>query len=96
MIQLLGQQEENRMNENEVFDAATMISAAIIIAGGAIGSGLGIGNVASKYIEGVARQPQLAKELQVRTMVIAGFLDSLPIIAIGIGLLLLFANPLAG
>jgi len=84
------------MNENEVFDAATMISAAIIIAGGAIGSGLGIGNVASKYIEGVARQPQLAKELQVRTMVIAGFLDSLPIIAIGIGLLLLFANPLAG
>ncbi len=83
------------MNENEVFNAASIIAAAIIIAGGAIGSGLGIGKIAAKYVEGVARQPELAKELQVRTMVIAGFLDSLPIIAIGIGLLILFANPMA-
>ncbi|TQV88675.1 F0F1 ATP synthase subunit C [Aliikangiella coralliicola] len=83
------------MNENELFNAASIIAAAIVIAGGAIGSGLGIGNVAAKYIEGAARQPELAKDLQVRTMVIAGFLDSLPIISIGIGLLILFVNPMA-
>lgn len=83
------------MNEHELLDAASVIAAAIVIAGGAIGSGLGIGKIAAKYIEGVARQPELAKELQLRTMIIAGFLDSLPIIAIGIGLLILFANPLA-
>ena len=83
------------MNENEMFNAASILAAAIMIAGGAIASGLGIGKIAAKYIEGAARQPELAKDLQVRTMIIAGFLDSLPIIAIGIGLLVLFANPMS-
>ena len=40
-----------------MINATSMIAPAIIIGGAAIGSGLGIGTVASKFIEGVARQP---------------------------------------
>lgn len=83
------------MNSIDIINATSMIAAAILIGGAAIGSGLGIGTVASKFIEGVARQPELANELQKKTMIMAAFLDAVPMMAVGIGLLLIFANPLA-
>ncbi|WP_196137182.1 F0F1 ATP synthase subunit C [Aliikangiella sp. G2MR2-5] len=80
------------MESVDLIKAASLIATAIIIAGAAIGSGLGIGKVAAKFVESAARQPSLAKDLQVKTMIMAAFLDAVPMIAVGIGLLILFTS----
>ena len=82
------------MNEAEMTTALSQLAIAILLGGAAIGSGLGIGLVSSKMIEGAARQPEQAPSLFVRTLILAGLLDAVPIIAVGIGLMMLFSNPL--
>ena len=49
-----------------------------------------------KFLESVARQPELGSQLQTRMFIVAGLLDAIPMIGVGIAMLLLFANPLAG
>lgn len=62
---------------------------------GALGSCIGIGLMASKFLEGTARQPELADTLQVKAFLMAGLLDGAFIIATGIGLWFATANPFA-
>ncbi len=83
------------MNETAFFDAMTMLAAAILLAGAAIGSALGVGSVGAKLIESTARQPTEASVLQNKAFLMAGMLDAIPILAVAVALLLLFANPLA-
>ncbi|MCH8175074.1 MAG: F0F1 ATP synthase subunit C [Proteobacteria bacterium] len=73
----------------------TMLAAAILLAGAAIGSALGVGSVGAKLIESTARQPTEASILQNKAFLMAGMLDAIPILAVAVALLLLFANPLA-
>ncbi len=80
---------------DDLLGAASTIGAAILMAGAAIGSGLGVGQVGAKLIEGAARQPHEANNLQVRALLMAGLLDAVPMLAVGTGMLLLFGNPLA-
>ena len=49
-----------------------------------------------QFLESVARQPELGSQLQTRMFIVAGLLDAVPMIGVGIAMLLLFANPLAG
>ena len=79
----------------ELIGAASTLGAAILIAGATVGSGLGVGHVGAKFLEGAARQPQQANELQVRALLMSGLLDAVPMLAVATGMLLLFANPLA-
>lgn len=79
----------------ELIGAASTLGAAILIAGAAIGSGLGVGQVGAKFLEGAARQPQIANELQARALLMSGLLDAVPMLAVATGMLILFANPLA-
>lgn len=60
---------------------------------GAAGSCIGIGMLASKYMEAAARQPEMAAPLQVRVFLLAGLLDGAFIISTGIGLWFATANP---
>lgn len=83
------------MENSDFFDALTMLSAAIMVAGAAIGSALGVGNVGSKLIESTARQPSEASALQNKAFLMAGMLDAIPILSIALALLLLFSNPLS-
>lgn len=48
------------------------------------------------FLEAVARQPELAPQLQTRMFLIAGLLDAVPMIGVGIGLFFIFANPFVG
>lgn len=82
------------MDDSTLFNSMTMLSVSILISGTAIGSALGVASVGSKLIESVARQPNEAASLQNKAFVMAGMLDALPILAVAIGLLLLFSNPL--
>jgi len=53
---------------------------------GAIGSCLGVGILASRYLEASARQPELMEPLQGKVFLLVGVLDGAFIIATGIGL----------
>ena len=62
---------------------------------GAIGSCLGIGVLAAKYLEASARQPELMERLQGKVFLLVGVLDGAFIIATGIGLWFTTAQPFA-
>ncbi len=74
----------------------TAIAATILIAFGALGTAVGFGLLGGKFLEGVARQPELAPQLQVKMFIVAGLLDAVPMIGVGIGLFFVFANPFIG
>jgi F-type H+-transporting ATPase subunit c len=69
------------------------LAVAHMIGLGAIGSCLGIGVMASKYLEAVARQPEMMEPLQAKVFLLVGVLDGAFIIATGIGLWFALANP---
>ena len=75
----------------------TEAQALIFIAGGilmglaAIGSGVGIGLLGGKYLEGVARQPELQPMLLTQLFIVLALVDAVPIIGVGISLYMIFA-----
>ena len=72
------------------------IASAILIAFGALGTAIGFGLLGGRFLEAVARQPELAPQLQTRMFLIAGLLDAVPMSGVGIGLFFIFANPFVG
>ncbi len=50
--------------------------------------------VASKFIEGLTRQPEAKNVLFVNTLISIGLVEALPIIATVIAIVILYANPL--
>ena len=77
-------------------EGMTVLAVALLIGLGALGTGIGFAILGGKFLEGVARQPELGSQLQTRMFIVAGLLDAVPMIGVGIALFLLFANPLAG
>lgn len=82
--------------ENTIVLAYSAIAAAIIAAGAAIGAALGDARVADRALEGMARQPEMAGKLFTNMLISIGLVESMPIIAIVIAIVLVFANPLVG
>lgn len=74
-----------------------LVSGLIYIAGGlmmglgALGAAIGIGNLGGKYMEGIARQPELIPMLRTQMFIVLGLVDAVPMIAVGIAFYLLFA-----
>ena len=58
-----------------------------------LGTAVGFALLGGKFLDGVARQPELGPQLQVKMFIVAGLLDAVPMIGVGIAMLLLFANP---
>ena len=77
-------------------EGMTVLAVALLIGLGALGTGIGFAILGGKFLEGVARQPELGSQLHTRMFIVAGLLDAVPMIGVGIAMLLLFANPLAG
>jgi F-type H+-transporting ATPase subunit c len=71
------------------------LAVALLIGIPAFGSCLGIGLATMKFLEGVARQPELGPELQTKYFLAVGVTDGAFIIATGIGLWFAIANPFA-
>jgi F-type H+-transporting ATPase subunit c len=67
------------------------IAGGILMGLGAIGSGVGIGILGRKYLEGVARQPELQPMLMTQLFISLALVDAVPIIAVGISLYMIFA-----
>ncbi|MGQ4003518.1 F0F1 ATP synthase subunit B [Francisellaceae bacterium CB52] len=73
----------------------TAIAVALLISLPALGTAIGFGVLGGKYLEGVARQPELGGMLLGRMFIVAAFVDAFAAISIAIGFLVLYANPLA-
>ncbi|KRK39030.1 F0F1 ATP synthase subunit C [Loigolactobacillus bifermentans] len=65
------------------------IAAAIAAAGAAIAAGIGNGQVISKTIEGMARQPELSGQLRGTMFIGVGLIEAVPIIAIVVSFILM-------
>ena len=68
-----------------------LVAGGILMGLGAIGSGVGIGILGCKYLEGVARQPELQPMLLTQLFISLALVDAVPIIAVGISLYMIFA-----
>ena len=71
----------------------TALAAAIMIGLGAIGTALGFGILGGKFLESSARQPEMIPVLQTKLFIIAGLLDAISMIGVGIALLYTFNIP---
>jgi F-type H+-transporting ATPase subunit c len=71
----------------------TVIAVAIIIGLGALGTAIGFALLGGKFLEGAARQPELAPMLQTKMFIVAGLLDAVTMIGLGVALFFTFANP---
>ena len=80
--------------ENAIMVAPALLGAGITMGLAAIGAGLGDSLVASKFIEGLTRQPEAKNVLFTNTLISIGLVESMAIIATVIALIMLFANPL--
>ncbi len=72
----------------------SVIGAALLIGLSALGIGIGMGILGGKFVEGIARQPELKGMLMTNMLFVAGLVDAFPIVGIVMGFLLFFAkNP---
>ncbi len=73
-------------------DATMLYLAAGIMMGlAAIGGAIGIGLLGGKFIEGAARQPDLLSLLRTQFFIVMGLVDAIPMIAVGLGMYVMFA-----
>ncbi len=73
-------------------DATMLYLAAGIMMGlAAIGGAIGIGILGGKFIEGAARQPDLLSLLRTQFFIVMGLVDAIPMIAVGLGMYVMFA-----
>ena len=77
----------------ETLQAFSVIGAALLIGLSALGTAIGFALLGGKFLEGVARQPEMAPMLQGRMLLVAGLLDAVPMMGVGVAFLLLYANP---
>lgn len=67
------------------------IAVALLIGLGALGTAIGFSLLGGKFLESAARQPELASQLQTKMFIVAGLVDAIPMIGVGIALYMLFA-----
>ncbi|CAA9892417.1 ATP synthase subunit c [Candidatus Methylobacter favarea] len=71
----------------------TAIAVGLILGMGALGTAIGFGLLGGKFLEGAARQPEMVPMLQVKMFIVAGLLDAVTMIGVGLALFFTFANP---
>lgn len=73
-------------------ESFSVLAAGLLISLAALGTGIGFGLLGGKFLEGVARQPELGPMLMIRMFIVAGLLDAFAAISIVMGLFLFFAS----
>ncbi len=71
----------------------TAIAVGLVLGMGALGTAIGFGLLGGKFLEGAARQPEMVPMLQVKMFIVAGLLDAVTMIGVGMALFFTFANP---
>ncbi len=73
--------------------STTTWAVAFLIGIGALGTAIGFALLGGKFLEGAARQPEMIPQLQVKMFIIAGLLDAVTMMGVGVALYFTFANP---
>ena len=73
--------------------AVSAFSAAVIAGMASIGAALGDSKAAPTALDAMARQPEMSQKLLVNLLISIGLIESIPIIASVIAIVLVFANP---
>lgn len=71
-------------------ETLTNLAAALAISIGALGPGLGIGILASKAMEGIARNPEAAGKIQTAMILAIAFAEAIAIYALVVALMIKF------
>ncbi|VBB08928.1 atpase f0 complex subunit c [Lucifera butyrica] len=79
--------------EHAIMVAGSLIGAGLAIGLAAVGAGIGDGSVTAKAVEGMARQPEAKGTILVNMLISVGLIESIPIIATVIAIVLVYANP---
>ena len=77
-----------------MIQAYTGIGIGLMIGLGAARACIGVGIMCSRFLEGAARQPELAPMLQAKVFLLLGLIDASFIIGVGLAMLFAFGNPL--
>ncbi len=73
--------------------SVTIIAVALLIGLGALATAIGFALLGGKFLEGAARQPEMVATLQVKMFVVAGLLDAVTMIGVGVALWFTVNNP---
>ncbi len=67
------------------------IAGALALGMGALGASIGVAILGGKYLESLARQPELLPMLRTQLFIVLGLVDAVPMIGVGIALYIIFA-----
>ncbi len=73
--------------------SCTAVTVGLVLAAASHGLANGMGVLLSKYIESVARQPELRPILMGQVLLSVGLLEAFPMIVLGIAMWFSLANP---
>lgn len=76
--------------------AYTALVVGFLLTAAGFGSALGWALICSKYLEGVARQPEMQRPLMIQMFISGGLMEAFPFIILGISMWFIFANPFLG
>ena len=74
----------------ETATALLYIAGSLLLGLGALGAAVGIGILGARFIEAIARQPELLPMLRTQFFIVMGLVDAVPMIGVGIALYILF------
>ncbi|WP_182187942.1 F0F1 ATP synthase subunit C [Pectinatus frisingensis] len=77
--------------ESSIAIAAALVGVGVMLGLAALGAALGDGLVTGKMVEGISRQPEAKSTLFMNTLISVGLIESMPIIALVVALIILFA-----
>lgn len=76
--------------------AYTATGVGIILGLAGLGSAIGWGLICGRFLEGIARQPELRAQLTGQMLFVGGLMEAFPFIVLGIAMWFTFANPFFG
>lgn len=76
--------------------AYTALGVGIILALAGAASAVGWGLIMGKYLDGIARQPEMRPQLLGQSLFSGGLMEAFPMIVLGMSMWFIFANPFIG
>ncbi len=71
----------------------SIMAVAVIVCIAAVTTGAGFTVLGCKFFDSCVRQPELMPDLQVKLFIIAGLVDAVSMIGVGVAMIFSFSNP---
>ena len=82
------------MDKFALIQGLTALGVTLMIGVAANGACIGIGMLGSRYLEGIARQPELLPMLTTRMFLVSGLIDAAFLVAVALAMFFVFASPM--